>query len=311
MNILSRINNAALNDPVSMIAEAEQRYDNELNTLVQQIISNEKIKIILLAGPSGSGKTTTAHILRDKLNCRGIFAEVISLDHFYLEASKMPVLENGEPDFETVYSLDIPEIHRCFSDLIETGKTKIPIFNFGVKKREFDLHTIDISNHGLLIVEGLHALNPILTDKLDLNSLFKIYISANESVYDDNGNTVLSSRQIRLCRRMSRDYIYRSTPAIETLKLWTSVVMGEEKYLYCFKDTADIKLVTFHSFEPCVFRNIIIRLLENLPKTADNYEYIMRTKKGLEQFVPLEADLVPETSLIREFIEGGVYEQSK
>ncbi len=310
MNILSKINEAAMNDPVLMIATAEEAYDAELNRAIEQILLNPDTKIILLAGPSGSGKTTTAHILQDKLTCRGRKAQVVSLDHFYLEASKMPKLENGQPDFETVYSLDIPEIHRAFAELIANGVTKIPTFNFKAKKRD-EYISVDISDNGLLIVEGLHALNPVLTECLAGDSLFKIYISANMRILDENNETVLSSRQVRLIRRMSRDYIYRTTSAEETLHLWTSVVAGEEKYLYCYKDTADIQLITFHSFEPCVFRDIILKLLEGLPKTTENYEYVMRAKRGLKRFVSLSPDLVPETSLIREFIEGGVYEERK
>ena len=310
MHILSKINSAAINNPVEFIVDAEKAYDDELKTLAENILAEKCKKIVLIAGPSGSGKTTTAHILRDKLVCKGAFAEVVSLDHFYLPADKMPKLSTGEPDFESVYSLDIPQINKCFDDVIKTGKTEIPTFDFLAKKRDEQPHKIDIKN-GILIVEGLHGLNPVLTDRLDKNSILKVYISANESIFDDEGNKVLSSRQIRLARRMSRDFIYRDTSAIKTLKLWTSVVQGEEKYLYPFKDRADIKLVTFHSFEPCVFKDIIINLLCDLPKTADNYDYVMKTKAGLEKFVSLSVYMVPETSLIREFIVGGVYEKSK
>jgi uridine kinase len=223
---------------------------------------------------------------------------------------KMPLQENGEKDFESVYSLDIPEIHRCFNDLITSGKTEIPIFDFKNPLKD-ERHFIDISNGGILIVEGLHALNPVLTNKLDAKNLLKIYISVNRSVLNDKGERLLSSRQLRLIRRMSRDSIYRNTTALSTLKLWTSVVRGEEKYLYGFKDEADIKLVTYHSFEPCVFKNIILKLLKDIPKTADNYDYIMDAKKALEQFVAIDISLVPETSLIREFIVGGTYETQK
>ena len=310
MHILSKINTEATSNPVEFIADAEKTYDDTLKNLAETILADRAKKIVLIAGPSGSGKTTTAHILRDKLVCKGVFAEVVSLDHFYLAADKMPRLSTGAPDFESVYSLDIPEIHKCFDEVIKTGKTDIPTFDFLAKKRDETLHKIDVKN-GILIVEGLHGLNPVLTDRLDKNSILKVYISANESVFDDDGNKVLSSRQIRLARRMSRDFIYRDTSATETLRLWTSVVAGEEKYLYPFKDSADIKLVTFHSFEPCVFKDIIINLLCNLPKDTDNYNYVMKTKKGLERFVSLEIDMVPETSLIREFIVGGVYEKSK
>ena len=301
MNILSKINLMAKNNPEDLIASAERQYDLELDDLVDKIISNNEYKIILIAGPSGSGKTTTAHILKDKLIHSGKNAEVVSLDHFFLPMDKMPLQENGEKDLESVYSLDIEEIHRTFKELIEKGKTAIPAFSFNSFTKTGE-HIIDISDGGILIVEGLHALNNVLTDKLNQNHLFKIYISVNKTVFDDDGNKLLSSRQLRLIRRMSRDYIYRNTDALGTLKLWTSVVRGEEKYLYCFKDTADFKLFTFHSYEPCLFRDIIINLLKDLPKTADNYDYIMDAKSALEKFESIDAGLVPKNSLISEFI---------
>lgn len=311
MNIISKINSMALNDPKKLIEDSEKGYNANLESLKEKILSNDNCKIILLAGPSGSGKTTTAHILKSKLNKAGKKAEVISLDHFFLPFSKMPLQENGEMDFESVYSLDIEEIHKCLAELIKDGKTAIPVFNFEIAKREDKRHNIDISKGGILILEGLHALNPLLTEKLDAKSLFKIYISVNLSIVDDDGNKLLSSRQMRLIRRMSRDAIYRNTNAMATLKLWTSVVKGEEKYLYAYKDEADVKYVTFHSYEPCVFRDIILSLTQNLPETVDNYDYIMSAKKTLEKFVPISCDLVPENSLIREFILGGEYKDHK
>ena len=310
MNILSKINNMALNEPERLIELSEKRYDNELSEVCDRIVKNNDYKIILLAGPSGSGKTTTAHILKNKLLNAGKKAEVISLDNFFLPMDKMPLQENGEKDFESVYSLDIPEIHRCFDELISKEKTNIPVFSFQ-KLSNNERLAIDISDGGILIVEGLHALNPILTNELDNTKLLKIYISVNRNIVDEKGNSILSSRQLRLIRRMSRDFLYRNTSALGTLKLWTSVVKGEEKYLYCFKETADIKLFTFHSFEPCIFKNIIIELLKDLPKSADNYDYIMNAKNSLERFVSIDASLIPETSLIKEFISGGTYEFDK
>ncbi len=311
MNILSKINQMAKDNPENLIFSAEKAYDQELNKTVGSIVSNTNCKIVLLAGPSGSGKTTTAHIIKSKLSALGRRAEVISLDHFFLENSKMPRQENGEPDFESVYSLDIEEIHKCFGQLLNTEKTEIPIFDFINKKRADSKHMIDISGDGILIVEGLHAINPVLTDTLDSSKLLKIYISVNQSIYDDKENKILSSRQMRLIRRMSRDYIYRSTDAAGTLKLWTSVVKGEEKYLYCFKDTADIIFSTFHAYEPCVFKEVILDLLKDLPSDVDNYDYVMKVKKGLEMFCFVDIALIPENSLIKEFLPGGIYETHK
>ena len=147
----------------------------------------------------------------------------------------MPLQENGEPDFETVYSLDIPLIHKCFEELLTKEKTNIPVFNFDIKGRRAKFKEIDIENHGIIIIEGLHAINPILTDNLPVDSWLSVYISPTSYIYEGD-KQILSSRMLRLARRMSRDYLYRNTSAIRTLKLWSSVVKGEEKYLYIFKD---------------------------------------------------------------------------
>lgn len=311
MNTLSVINRLAKENREELISKSEERYRSEIDRLVSLVAENEKYKIILLAGPSGSGKTTTAHMVKDTFAQRGIIAQVVSLDNFYMTADKMPRLPNGDPDFESVYSLDIPEIHRCFYEIITKDKTSIPIFDFTKGGRLDEPYEIDIHDHGIIIVEGIHALNPILTEHLPNINLLKVYISVNCAVYDDSGKEILSSRKMRLARRMSRDFIYRNTSAERTLKMWTAVIEGEEKYLYRFKETADMRFSTFHNFEPCIFKDIIVKMLEKLPDGTDNYDYAMSLKCGLEQFESLSTSLVPETSLIREFISGGKYENCK
>lgn len=307
MNTLTEINTAALNNPEQLIAQAEQEYHRTVLETARKILNRKGCKIVLMAGPSGSGKTTTAHILCDALAANGVKAAVVSLDNFYLLPNKMPLNQKGEPDFETVYALDIPLIQQCFSQIMQSGKTVIPIFNFQKKCREPQGLSIDVSGNKILIVEGLHALNPALTGSLPPGGLFKIYISVNKAVYSGQ-SVLLSSRQLRLCRRLSRDYIYRSSSAAFTLKLWSGVVEGEKKYLYCFKNRADALLSTFHAFEPCLFAGIVPQLLQELPQKTENYSYALRTKNALEQFQVLPQALVPQSSLLREFIKGGMYE---
>ncbi len=311
MNILSNINEMAQSEPKHLIEIAENEYNDQFLNLVKIISENRGIKVVLIAGPSGSGKTTSAHILETKLKAAGIYSDVVSLDHFYLPIEKMPKLANGDPDFETVYSLDIEAIKKCLSEIITVGKSTTPVFNFTTHRDSTKINEINVGKNGVLIVEGLHALNPILTENLDLSSLFKIYISVNTSVLDENKEVILTSKQIRLIRRISRDYVYRSSDAERTLKLWTSVVAGEEKNLYCFKNIADLKLTTFHCYEPCIFRDIIIELLKNLPENAENYDYAMKIKEALLKFAPLPQNMVPGNSLIREFIKGGDYENAE
>ncbi len=313
MNTLSAINNSALSCPEKLIKNSEEVYKNRINQLAQKIILNPKIKIILMAGPSGSGKTTSAHILTDTLKQMGKFTEVISLDNFYLDDEEMPLMENGKPDYESVYSLDIAAINRCVEEIISLGRTKIPLYNFEDKKinKENNYRTVYTGKDGYIIIEGLHALNPVLTDKLTADSIYKVYVSINCSVFDDNGDILLTSRKMRLARRLSRDFLYRNTSAEKTLSLWTGVVSGEEKYLYPFKDLADFKLLTFHSFEPCIFKDIIIKLLSNLPKSAENYDYAMLMKNSILKFASIDYNLIPDNSLIREFVKGGIYEDRR
>jgi uridine kinase len=304
LNKKSEINKIATENPKELIKLSEERYKTEIENIIERVSQKDSCRILLLAGPSGSGKTTSAHILEEGFKKRNIDAEVVSLDNFYLGISQMPLGENGEPDFETVYALDIPLIHRCFTELLENEKTNMPIFDFKNGGRQKEFKEIDIENHGVIIIEGLHAINPVLTDNLPKDSWLSVYISPNSTIFDDKGNECITSRMLRLARSMSRDFLYRNTTASETLKLWTYVIAGEEKYLYKFKNVADIRLKTFHCYEPCIFRDIVLKLLENLPKETENYAYAMRLKNALTEFVPLPLSVVPETSLIREFIEG-------
>ncbi len=262
----------------------------------------------MIAGPSGSGKTTTAKILRDYLSESGIHTNVISLDDFYLNREDAPLDDEGKPDFETVHSLDIPEINRCFEDIIKKGKCIMPLFDFETGRRKPNGHTVSILDGGIIIVEGLHALNPLLSGCLPADNIFKIYISVNESVTDEKGKTVLSSRQMRLVRRMSRDDIYRGTTPQQTFDMWESVIKGEEKFLYCFKPTADRHITTLHCYEPCIFRDRVLSLLEKIDPESEDYYYVKNTINGLNHFVSADVSLVPQDSLLREFIHGGKYE---
>ena len=302
------INSSVQKSADDFIAFCENRYHDELRALAREIKQNGNKKIVMIAGPSGSGKTTTAKILRDYLDELSIHTSVISLDDFYLNREDAPRDETGKPDFETVHSLDIPEICRCFDELIKNGYSDLPVFDFEQGRRKNDRQGVSIRDGGIIIVEGLHALNPLLTDRLPVDTIFKIYISVNDSVVDDDGRVVLSSRQMRLVRRMSRDDIYRGTTPQQTFNMWESVIKGEEKFLYCFKPTADRQIKTLHYYEPCIFRDRVLTLLKGISPESEDYYYVQNTIKGLECFCSVDSNLVPHDSLLREFIHGGKYE---
>ncbi len=304
---LQVINDFVKENPAELVRRAEAHYDRELSSVANQIAENDDIKIVALAGPSASGKTTTAHIIKEKLSELGEKTEVISLDDFYLTNDKLPVLEDGTKDIESVNALDIKLLNKCFNDIIATGKAVLPKFNFADKSRILNSREIDVSGKGIAIVEGLHALNPLISDLVPRKNIFKAYISVNRNIYGENEQRILSSRQIRLARRMLRDRVFRGTTAKETLALWRGVVEGEEKYLYCFKDTADRQIQTLHIYEPSLYRNEFIALKEEIDENTVLRDYFLKTADVLEKFIPLDSALIPKNSLIREFIGDGKY----
>lgn len=306
INTVGEINKAAL-EPLKLIKIAEEQYIEEIYKTAQKIADNDAIKIVSLAGPSGSGKTTTAHILCKRLEELGEKTVVVSLDDFYLPYDELPLLEDGKRDTESVASLNTKLIKKCFTEIINNGKTMLPKYDFANRKSIPNDRLADIGKRGIIIAEGLHALNPVITDLAPRENIFKIYISVNCSIEDNFGEQLLSSRQIRLARRAIRDRVFRGTSLEKTLSMWNGVVEGERKYLYCFKSTADVHIKTLHIFEPCVYRNEILSLRNELKKGTVCYEYFMRTAAALEKFHPIDRSFVPENSLIREFIGNSIF----
>ena len=302
INTLSSINKEVKDNAVLFVEKCEEEYREEINAIAKRIADTDDIKIVAIAGPSGSGKTTTAHLLMKRLGVLGEKTDVVSLDDFYLPIGKMPILPDGNRDFESVNALDLPCIERVFKSIIGTGKALLPRFDFQTKEHIDDARLIDIGNRGIVIVEGLHALNPAVTGLVKKENILKIYVSVNMPIENEGGEQILSSRQLRLARRVLRDERFRNASVKETLLLWSKVIEGESKYLYCFKNTADIKLTTLHSFEPCVYKEPFCRLRNSIDGATPCYEYFIKTANALEQFCSVESVLIPKDSLIREFI---------
>lgn len=306
-NTLQFINRETANNPSLFVKSEEESYINEIYSIAGRIAENDAIKIVAIAGPSASGKTTTAHILCDRLKELGETPVVVSLDDFYLPVDRLPLLPDGRRDIESVNSLDISLIEKCFNEIISTGVSDLPVFDFSKKERRSNAKRIDISGGGIVIVEGLHALNPIITELVPHENYFKIYISVNSPVIDQNGTQLLSSRQLRFIRRALRDEIFRDTTVDKTLVLWKDVVEGEKKYLYCYKETADVQLKTLHLYEPCLYRNRFLAMRGELTPDSVCYDYFVSIAEALERFVPLDPSYVPRGSLVREFIGNGRY----
>ena len=296
----TQINSFAL-DARKFLDDCTKDYHNQVFDVAEKIIGNKNKKIIMLAGPSSSGKTTTANLLSQRLNGMGVKTATVSLDDFYHPRSVgYPLDEDGKPDYECVEALDIGLLHSCFGELVKNGVAMFPVFDFHSGERINNAKTIELSENNVIIVEGLHALNPVITENLDSNKLYKIYVSVSTRVYDDGGEALLSKRDLRFVRRVVRDFSFRSTSVERTFEIWQSVMRGEDKYLFPFESHADIKLNSFHACEPCVLSQKAVNLL----KTVSSDEYKSKSGQMIEKlnlFKTIDCSMLPADSLLREF----------
>ena len=304
---LNILNEMADKNPLELVSRAEAKYREIISSLAGKIIENDKIRIVLLAGPSGSGKTTSANLLCDALKALGRESMVVSLDDFYRDHSdkSYPRLENGERDFESFDALDVPELQNMLMRVARGEKFTVPKYDFTSGKRKEGKTHAPILN-GTLIIEGLHALNPRVFSLLPQNRLFKIFISVSTNINNENGR-ILSGRKIRFVRRLVRDSIYRNADARRTLSLWKNVLLGEDTYLYPFRDNADVSFDTFHEFELSIMRPFVLKLISEELASIDSYAKTVRD--ALSAVNAIDLSLLPESSLIREFVPGGIYEK--
>ncbi len=304
---ISEINLVAKADPRRLVKAAEEKYKNFTLEVATRVARNDKVRIVLLAGPSGSGKTTTANLLADNIRKLGLQSFVLSLDNFYRNATdpSYPRLESGERDYESVDALDIDELEETLINIAEGREFSVPRYDFKKGARDSISHYPKIS-HGCVIIEGLHALNPRICEHLPKEKIFRIFISVSTNI-TYNGEQIISGRKIRFLRRTIRDSIYRGASAERTLKMWESVLLGEDKYLYPYREYADLQFDTFHAFELGVMMPYAKRLIS--PGLAERSDYAKTVLSAISLAEPVEEDLVPQDSLIREFITGGIYEE--
>ncbi len=301
-NYIEYINDLAKNDPQELVRRSEVRFDNILNDVTARIAADNGREVVMLAGPSASGKTTTANKIAEKCTRRGMKTYVVSLDDFYLDRDEIPLDESGKPDFETVYALDLPKFAETMHMLLSGASTDLPIFDFTKGARSESVRTITLGTQDVVVVEGLHALNPIITDVLPQKNLLKIYISVSSRIYNERGKIILNKRNLRFLRRMTRDYLFRASSVENTYNLWESVRKGEDKYLFPYRELADVKINSVHLSAPCVFREPCLAMLEDAELHGEQKKEAKELCASLRQFVPISESLIPETSLLREFL---------
>ena len=303
---LTKINTLVKNSPVEAIRMAEIEYHSRIGEIARRITDDERIKIVLLAGPSGSGKTTSANLICDAIETQGEAAMVVSLDNFYRDCSDpdYPRAPDGELDYECPEALKLDEISEVLQKIADNQPYDIPRYDFK-KGACVEIQHYPPINRGCVIIEGLHALNPRIREKLADESLLKIFISVSTNI-NHGGERILSGRKARFIRRLVRDSIYRGSDAERTLDMWEEVLAAEDVYLYPYKATADLAFNTFHIFELSAMKPFVERLISD--GLAEKSEYASTVLSAIKKVVPLDYNLIPQNSLIREFIPGGIYE---
>lgn len=302
---IKELNRLAACDPVSMIRDAEDGYHKKIRELAALAVGRRDLRVILLAGPSGAGKTTTANLLADAIKSLGEEAMVLSLDDFYRGADdpEYPKLPGGGRDFESPYALRLPDLVNTL-ECITAGKEFLcPKYDFKTASRKGEfIHRA--MPHGCVIIEGLHALNPVISQKLPKNRILKLFVSVSTNVNND-AERIISGRKIRFVRRLVRDSIYRGADAERTLSMWRGVIIGEDRNLYPYKALADVAFDTFHAFELGVMKGRALALLDVPNLNSDPFVSVIRAT--LNATHSIDEILVPENSLLREFISGGIY----
>ena len=303
---LNEINEMARANPDKMISDAEKLYESKVARVADRITENENIKLLLLAGPSGSGKTTTANLISDAVKARGEDAMVISLDDFYRDHDDpdYPRLENGERDYECPDSLDLKRLSDALKKIVSNEEFEIPKYDFK-SGRAVAVKKHPPIGHGCVIIEGLHALNPRISENLPQEKILKLFVSVSTNI-NHEGKRILSGRKMRFIRRLVRDSIYRGAGVERTRAMWNEVLAAEDIYLYPYKTTADIAFNTFHTFELGATKSFVEKLIPKSLVAKD--EYLATVLGAVSLVEEIDCHKIPTTSLIREFIPGGIYE---
>lgn len=297
---VDKINSSAKENKKAFVEACEGFYKGQLNIITDEIYKVKGRVLVMLAGPSSSGKTTTAVLLKKSLEEKGRHAIVISLDDFYRDQTESYYFEDGTIDYETVKSIDTEYVTECMENLLHKGEAMLPVFSFLTKMRQ-GYKQVSVHEDEIIIVEGLHAISPEITEPLKKENMLKAYVSVSSRVYKD-GEVFLSKRDMRFIRRLIRDYRFRHSSVDNTFYLWKGVRMGEDRYLFPYKDRADVKIDSFHPYEICVFKDIAINLLDHTGSDSIYYPTAKELKGKLEEFVSLSETAVPDGSLLKEFI---------
>lgn len=286
------------------ISEALQ--ERKIARIADMISERKGVKLVLIAGPSSSGKTTFCKRLSIQLMTCGIKPVQISLDDYFVDRDRTPKDETGEYDYESLYALDIPLLNEQLNALFRGEEVALPRYNFQTGRSEKNAKRLKMEDDNVLVVEGIHALNPELTALIPEHQKFRVYASALTTILLDSHNYIPTTDN-RLLRRIIRDYKYRGVSALETIKRWPSVRAGENKWIFPYQENADVMFNTALLFELAVIKSQAEPVLEQVPENTEEYSEAYRLLKFLKYIAPIPNRQLPPTSLLREFLGGSSF----
>lgn len=294
----------------TLINVAEALQEKKIAQIADEIFhrgkNGDRIKLVLIAGPSSSGKTTFSKRLSVQLLTNGLKPQPISLDDYFVSREDTPLDENGNYDYESLYALDLELFNNQLQAMLRGEEVDVPRFNFTTGKKEYTGEKIKLEENTILILEGIHALNPLLTEHIPAQNKFKVYVSALTTVSLDDHNWIPTTDN-RLLRRITRDYKYRNYSAKDTIGRWQSVRAGEDKWIFPYQEYADVMFNSALIFELSVIKQHAEPILRSVPKNCPEYSEASRLLRFLSYFTPLQDRDIPPTSLLREFLGGSSF----
>ncbi len=297
---------AQTNKIQGIIKLSEALHERKIVQIVEMILRRKTTKFILISGPSSSGKTTFTKRLALQLSVVGLKPIMLSLDNYFVNRKDTPLDENGDWDFEHINALDLPLFNQQLKQLLAGEEVEIPFYNFELGIRQYRGEKLKLNKNNVLLIEGIHALNPDLLAAIPEESKFKIYVSALTTISLDNHNR-LATTDTRLLRRIIRDYKFRNYSAQETIARWRSVRAGEDRWVFPYQEYADVMFNSALLFELAVLRKHAEPVLSEVSPLSDEYAEASRLLRFLKYFAPIHENEIPPTSLLREFLGGSSF----
>lgn len=305
MSFINKVIREGRQSDMILVTEAIQ--EKQLIKIAETIAGRETTRIVLIAGPSSSGKTSTSKRLCIQLMACGKHPVALSMDNWYVDREDTVLDEEGKPDFENIHSMDLNQFHADLDNLLNGKEVALPTFNFTKGKREYNGERLTLEKDMILVIEGIHALNPIISENIPASEKFKIFAAPMSPIALDDERWIPTTAN-RLLRRISRDLQTRGKSAQQTIAGWPSVARGEEKWILPFKDEADVVFDTSMLYELAALRPKAEKALKKVPVDSAEHEIANRLLGFLECFCPISPEFIPKNSLLREFIGGSAFD---